>query len=214
MLFQGILIPSSIPNNQKTLPSVWAMSWVSLTSYGVRVINDTSNQIMVYDPTRYLEIFDNSVPPPDIEMMRYVSEAISVFTSRHFVATVVLLGIASERLIDVLAKNLNQAISNTDTSNWYGSKYKSKTSMLDKFKTLKGKLIEEYQPELIAENLKDAFQNTVETSFHQIRTARNDLAHPNDRRFTWNEVSGFLFTFSQYHQYINKIIKILQHNPR
>jgi hypothetical protein len=179
-----------------------------LTPYGVSVLIDSQNRIQVHDPDGYLANFYGANPPPDPVMMRYLAESISVFRSSHLMATVVLLGIASERLVEILAEDLRDGTGNGKGLAWYNEKYKNK-SISDKFKAVSGKLLAEYGPDLAQEQLKDAFQGIVTLTFEEIRHARNDIAHPIGREFTWNEVNGLLFHFVQYFRYVNQIRKFL-----
>jgi hypothetical protein len=49
----------------------------------------------------------------------------------------------------------------------------------------------------------------VTLTFEQVSRARNDIAHPMGREFTWNEVSGFLHSFVQF-LYVNRIVSLLE----
>lgn len=217
---QGILSPS--PQAQKVLnmhkayagllPLIFQMDLdcAVLTPYGVEILTDTSSRVQVHDPDRYLATFLNADPPPDAEMMRYLEECVSVFRGAHFLATVVLLGIASERLVEVLAESLRDALGDPAGTEWFNGKYVNKRDISKRFKALSGKLMGEYGEELSSEKLKDAFNGVVTLTFEQIRQARNDIAHPQGREFTWNETSGFLHSFVQYFTYTNRIIALLR----
>lgn len=145
--------------------------------------------------------------------MRYLSECVSVFRSNHLLASVVLLGIASERLIEVLAENLRDALGDQRGIPWFQSKYSNKRDISARFKALSAKLMGEYGGALNQHKLKDAFQGVVTLTFEQIRLARNEVAHPAKRQFNWNDVSGFLRSFVQYFGYVNRIIAFLDDNP-
>lgn len=181
---------------------------VMLTPYGVDILIGSRERIQVHDPDAYLTNFWSAKPPPDPEMMRYLSESVSVFRSNHLLASVVLLGIASERLIEVLAESLRDALGDPDGTSWY-SRYHNK-DISKKFSSITNKLKEEYKQ---LDLNTDAFR-AAELTFQHIRLARNDIAHPIGRQFTWNEVSGFLHNFVQYFGYANQIIAFLSSNPR
>lgn len=202
---QGILIPSA--------------AWISsnnghaiITPYGRELISENSGRIQAHDPEGYLENFINENPVPDVEMMLYVKESISVFQNGHFFACVILLGVASERLITVLAENLRNSLGSPSGTEWFQKKYKGNAS--EKFKVLVNQLLADYGEELEKEKLKEALQGTVKLTFETIRHARNDIAHPKGREFTWNEVSGLLHNFVQYFKYTNKVIAVLVNNPK
>lgn len=188
-------------------------SWVHLdafflTPYGVDLLLDSTGRIRVYDPDGYLTNFWSAKPSADPEMMRYLSESVSVFRGNHLLAGIVLLGIASERLIEVLAESLRDALGDPDGTSWY-SRYRNK-DISKKFSSIANKLKEEYaQLDLNT----DAFR-AIELTFQYIRLARNDIAHPKNRQFTSNEVSGFIHNFAQYFKYMNGIIAFLAKNPK
>jgi len=215
---QGILAPapatpevSSKTAESSLVPMAFLLHLdsVMLTAYGVEILCDTANRIQVHDPDGYLANFLKAEPPPDPEMMRYLGECVSVFRGGHFLATVVLLGIASERLIQVLAESLHDALGDPTGKEWFDKKYRNKRDISVRFKALSAKLMGEYGEELNRESLKDAFNSVVTLAFEQIRNARNDIAHPSGREFTWNEVSGLLHNFVQYFIYANRIVAFL-----
>jgi hypothetical protein len=217
LYLQGILAPAT-KSRIGTEPSdkdTWVfLDAFMLTPYSVQILTDTSGRIRVHDPDGYLANFTNSVPPPDTEMMRYLHECFSVFRGGHLLASVILLAIASERLIEVLAESLRVALGDPDGTTWFYQKYAQKRDISARFKALSAKLMDEYGNKLRDEKLKEGFQSVVTLTFEAIRLARNDIAHLSGREFTWNEVSGFLHNFVQYYGYVNLIIKLLADNPK
>jgi hypothetical protein len=217
---QGILSPC--PNARQVLdkynqnPDLVPLAFLLdldcavLTPYGLEVLTDASNRVQVHDPDGYLANFWDANPPPDAEMMRYLAESLAVFRGAHFLATVVLLGVASERLIDILAESLRDALGVPTGTDWFNGKYSKKRDISARFSALSAKLMGEYGDDLNREKLKDAFKGVVTLTFEQIRCARNDIAHPMGRKFTWNEVSGFLHSFVQYFVYVNRIVSLLE----
>lgn len=202
---QGILSPSSTwisPSNGSAI----------ITPYGIELVGENSGRIQTHDPDSYLGNFLNENPAPDAEMMLYIKECISVFQHGHFFACVILLGISSERLMTVLAENLRGALGHPNGTEWFEKKYRGSVS--EKFKAITNQLLANYNKELEEEKLKEALQGIVTLTFETIRHARNDIAHPKGREFTWNEVSGLLHNFVQYFKYINKIIALLANNPK
>ena len=217
LYLQGILAPAT--KGRTGIEVSDRDTWVfldafMLTPYGVHILTDTSDRIRVHDPDGYLANFINSNPPPDTEMMRYLHECTSVFRGGHLLASVILLAIASERLIEVLAESLRIALGEPDGITWFNQKYAQKRYISARFKAISAKLMDEYGDKLNDEKLKDGFRSVVTLTFDTIRLARNDIAHLAGREFTWNEVSGFLHNFVQYYRYVNQIIKLLANNPK
>ena len=183
-----------------------------ITSYGKELLNEDTDRIRTHDPDGYIAGFYASNPDPDPEMMCYVEEAIRVFHSGHLFATVVLLGIASERLVEVLALSLSQALGEKRGKEWYQSKYDKKFNISDRFEAVSAKLVSEYGEELKKERILEDFKKIVTTTFEIIRSARNEVAHPKGRNFSWNDVSGFLHLYVSYFKCVNRVIIVLK-NP-
>jgi len=221
LYLQGILAPASArerpereshgraPHSAPPFSCLY-LDYCVLTQYGLDILTDTTNRIQVHDPDGYLANFLNADPQPDPEMMRYLEECVSVFRGGHFLATIVLLGIASERLIEVLAENLRDTLGDPRGTEWFEKRYRNRRDISARFKALSATLMGEYADGLNREKLKDAFNGVVTLTFDQIRNARNDIAHPSGREFTWNEVSGFLHNYVQYFIYANRTIAFLR----
>lgn len=88
------------------------LDYVMLTPYGVDVLLQLHphDRIRVYDPSGYIANFNE--PGTDPEMMAYVAEGIIVLQGNHLLASVVLIGIASERLVEVTALAIRDAQGN------------------------------------------------------------------------------------------------------
>lgn len=213
---KGILTPTTQERlgTHVSANAIWVFfDAFMITPYGLQILKDTSGRIRVYDPDGYIANFENADPVPDPEMMKYLYECVSVFRDQHLFASVVLLAIASERLIEVLAEALRDALGERGVT-WFNKKYANRRDISTRFKSLNGKLMDEYSEELNDAKIKDGFQTVVTLTFNAIRLARNDVAHLSRREFTWNEVSGLLHNFVQYFIYVNRIIEILSENPK
>ena len=220
---QGVLAPgptegSHTPHKPGPIPrqrSLLDFDCVRLTPYGVEVLTRDAHRIQAHDPDGYLADFWGAVPEPDRVMMRYLAECIRVFGNGHLLATVVLLGVASDRLIDVLAEKLCKALGTPYGGPTFQKKYEKLRNISERFRVVAAKLMGEYGDELADKRLKDRFQKIVTLSFEVIRDARNSVAHPDiEPRFTWNKVGGLLHIFVPYFQHVSKILKFLNDNPR
>jgi hypothetical protein len=217
LYLQGILTPATKVRDvpERGDRQIWLFfDAFMLTPYGVQILTDKSGRIIVHDPDGYLAIFKNSNKPQDTEMMRYLDECASVFRSGHLLASVILLAIASERLIEVLAESLRDALGKPEGTDWFDKNYAKQRIISERFKVVSMKIMGVYGDKLNDEKLKEPFQNVVKLTFDTIRLARNDIAHHAGREFTWNEVSGFLHNFVQYYRYVNQIIKFLSNNQK
>ena len=215
LYIQGVLAPATRESVNIHTREVWVFfDDFVFTPYGVQLLTDSSDRIRVYDPDGYMSNFTNANPPPDPEMISYLSECISVFRGGHHLATIILLAISSERLIEVLAEKIRHALGEPRGTVWYDQKFSKQRDISTRFQSVTGKLMDEYAVELDKDKLKDGFQSIVTLSFEAIRLARNDIAHLAKREFTWNEVSGLLHNFVQYFLYVNRIITLLAAFPK
>ena len=93
LYIQGCLAPAAEPkaildrnlNDARLTPLALFMNLdeVMITPHGVDVFIKARDRIQVYDPEGYLASFWSAHPPPDPEMMRYLSECVLVFRSNH-----------------------------------------------------------------------------------------------------------------------------------
>ncbi len=189
----------------------FAFNTFLITSFGAEVLSDSTNRTRVYDPDGYLANFSDS--EADLEMMRYLEEGVSVFRGGHLLASVVLLGAASERLVEMLAQKLSVAIVNSGGTEWYEKKYEKERNISKRFKVVGDALMGHYGERLKDENLRDEFEGAVKLTFEQIKNARNKIAHPKGYQFSWNEVNGLYHNFVPYFKHISRIIDLLKNSP-
>lgn len=210
----GLLSPgSNLRSNQKLVFQL-DLDICMITPYGVQVLIAADNRIRVHDPDGYLELFRSASPPADPEMMRYLMESISVFRSNHLLATVLLLGSASERLIEGVAEQLRDSLGTTKNGeNWFKA-YRKKWTIIRKYDELIKTIRKEYANELKAERIGDREFNNLKITFEAIRSPRNTIAHQHDYIPTWNEAGGLLHNFTFYFNSFIRIIEILLANPR
>jgi hypothetical protein len=125
------------------------------------------------DPEGYLNRIRHHSPDVDPVAIRYLSEALSAFNARCYLATSVMLGVASERIVDGLAravldrrgdaaKRLRQALENP------------RASQLSRFTEMR-KQLEPIRSEL-PEGLADTV--TLDAVADLLRVARNEAGHP------------------------------------
>ena len=125
------------------------------------------------DPESYLRRLRSHSPALDAGALRYVTEALRAFNARCYLATSVMLGVASERVFDGLAhsvvhaadgaaKKLQEALDNP------------RTSQFTRFTELR-KQLEPMRPQL-PEGLADTL--TLDAVADLLRITRNEAGHP------------------------------------
>ncbi len=210
---QGVLAPE--PRRLDSLdPQVATAEFydrVALTPYGIQTFLAEEDRIRPHDPEGYLALFSAAVPPPDAEMMSYLEEAVSVFTGGHLRASVLLLHLASERLMDVLASRLAEALQRRNQSPTdFHRAYLRKRDVSLRFQFLENKLLNgEFSREIKDSRLGEPLQTMVTAAFHSLRIARNQIAHERGAPITWNEANGHLHLFARTFRHVNEIIRFL-----
>jgi hypothetical protein len=216
LYIEGVLAPVPSPRDdpdelgQASFPLFMSLDYVMLTPYGTQVLHSARDRIQIHDPDGYLTNFRGAQPAPDNRMMDYLVECVRVFKGGHLVAAVVLLGAASERLIEVLATELQEALdrSGRNGTAWFKD-YNASWPIKKRFHKLHQKLAQEYNQDL--KKLDERYFETVKHIFHEIRKARNeDIHNTGDDKLTWNEVGGLLHWFVRYFKLLNKTIAFLR----
>ena len=75
-----------------------------ITVYGEKVLN--KGEFLPHDPTGYLERFRKETPSIDSTVESYLAESLNCFTRGSLIASVVMLGVASERTFQLLCESL------------------------------------------------------------------------------------------------------------
>lgn len=148
--------------------------WLRVTSHGQQVLGEEGPP--VYDYDGYLAELRRAVPNLDSVVERYVGESLQAYQRNVYLASMVMLGCASERAIVLLMnaytspidneqnrERLRQRIANRDISHAY-SKFR------ESFDTNRHQISDT--------NLDRDFDAHVDGIFNFIRLLRNSIVHP------------------------------------
>jgi len=125
------------------------------------------------DPESYLRRLRSHSPAIDAGALRYVTEALRAFNARCYLATSVMLGVASERVFDGLAHSVVHA-ANGSAKKLREALDNPRTSQFTRFTELR-KQLELMRPQL-PEGLADTL--TLDAVADLLRITRNDAGHP------------------------------------
>lgn len=187
MLTQGLLIPKD-------------RNWQSLTSFTLTEAGKCflqSARLSPYDDTVYLRHVDQAIPNFSGSVRILLSESLQTFKGGYLVASVVLLGCASEQIVYDLFESYKNAHSDKRTRKNLQERWNRKGTIRTKFDLLWSEL-EQHKAELNAVGLWDGTDGLVKAAFHAIRVARNEALHPPARQFDAVEVDGVLSMFIPY----------------
>lgn len=200
MINCGILIPSQ-DDGHATWP------FVSLTCYGQTAISE--EEYSPYDPDGYLMQLQREVDDLDDVLIFYLTEALGCFRANQNVACMVMLGVASERLFDIMLESFITSLSSEREKDQLQKNTQGRM-VVKRYDELRKRIDPkkgQFPPQL-AENL-DTYLVSI---FNLVRYTRNDGGHPTGRAFRRDEAYANLYVFAQYCKYIYQLIGFLRQN--
>lgn len=196
LVIQGILVPSSESNT--------GWPFVSFTDYGTRAI--FAEHPTPYDPAGYLSHFNQA----DAVVKFYVEEALGCFRANRHTATVVMLGVASERSFDLLFESFCAALYSPHERTNLENKTKGKF-VTTRYNELKKSL--EPKKGQLPKDLRDNLDTVLTSIFNLIKQHRNDTGHPTGRSMPRDEAYALLSVFPHYHRQMFELTDHLQKSP-
>lgn len=202
---QGLLRPG--PSSR--LDQSFSLDRAVLTSYGEHCIQE--NRILPHDPQGFLADLQRRCGALDLEVEVLARESLLTFQANCLVASVILIGAASERLMWVLFESYRDAHQNQSDRDRLDQQWedRSRRSIARKFEWLWQQL-ERLRTELNnAGRLWDGAEGLVRATFDALRTARNEAVHQN-RHFERIQANELLFLFVPYTERIYALINYFQ----
>ena len=202
---QGLLRPGPSPRTRQS----FSLDRTVLTSYGERCMQE--NRILPHDPQGYLADLGRRCGSLDPEVEVLTRESLLTFQANCLVASVVLIGAASERLIRVLFESYRDAHQNQDDRDRLDREWESRRrrSIVQRFEWLWRQLGARRAELNNAGRLWDGAEGLVRATFEALRTARNEAVHQN-RHFERIQTNELLFLFVPYAERIYALIHYFQ----
>lgn len=187
LLIQGVLAPGLDGSNTR-------FPFIHVTEYGLRCLE--ADAILPHDPDAYLQRLQQETGQPlDDIVLTHVRESLLTFLGGHFLAAAVMLGVASERCVDLLIAAYANAI--TDASrkaNFERKVRRAGRSVKRRFDALRNDLLALALPS----DLQDALDIQLSGIFTLIRYSRNDAGHPTGTPVDRDTAHANLLIFRQY----------------
>ena len=198
LLVQGILAPG--------MGSIHIQSSVffHVTEYGRQCLE--AGEVVPHDPDGYMKRLANRVGGQlDDIVALYVHESLLTFVARRYLASAVMLGVASERCVDMLCSQLVEHPASSDS----GSKLekdleRAGRSVKQRFDLVREKLLAEQLPP----QLRDALEIQLGGIFTLIRYTRNEAGHPAGRDVDRGIANANLGLFPSY---CERVYGLLRH---
>jgi len=182
LIIQGVITPGINAANP-------ALPWFRITDYGQMVLE--AERLVPHDSTGYLrEIRDTASEVVVETTMAYLEESLRCYTSGCHMASVLLLGVASEsvflKLWEIVGENLTAERDQRDfraLDERYG--------IVPKHRWLTEK-VAGLSPEA-RRRLPENLQMTISSLYNLIRQQRNDLGHPREEPPSVDREQAFMF---------------------
>lgn len=196
LLNQGIIAPGAVGNYGHNLP------YFHVTEYGLKCLEE--QEVLPYDIDGYFDKI-KSIPSISEWVEFYIKEALQCYNANCMEAAVIMLGLASEKIIDekldallgFLSRNFNteflQMQSELANIRMASGKFNCYKKYFDKIKNNVSDL--EFKKMLPTVD-KVAFQ----TYANFTRITRNELAHPSDTKMERIEVLMIFISFIKFCQ--------------
>jgi hypothetical protein len=188
-------------------------SWaaVSVTDYGAEVLKE--QRWSPYDPDGYLVELQKQAPDLAILCQMYVQEALQCFRSGCYLATVVMLGAASEGIVLELFRRLVAALKagKIPEASSLEDKIEKQQSLHRKYEVFKKYFDSIVRPKLPSE-LSDDLSLQFDGVFNLIRYYRNDAGHPTGTHIERMSAFTSLVLFVPYCKRVEDLINWLDAN--
>jgi len=201
LLMQGVLAPGFNSSNE------W-FPWLHVTERGQAYL--AGEGITPLDPEGYVEQLVGAVCQPlDQVLLEYIQEGAHAFYSGCTMASAVMIGVASERCIDMLTVAYSDALSSATTKADFNKRIEQAgRSVKRRFEVLRSELLVASLPQGLADSL-DVILSGV---FNAIRYSRNDAGHPTGVAIDQEVVHASLSVFPTYCKRVYALMSHLQSN--
>lgn len=168
LMVQGILAPGHVGYRLSAMPT-------HATAYGRKCLEE--GETTPYDPDGFLAaVRDAAGREADEIVVTYVSESLQCFLHREYLAATVLLGVASERCIDLIAEAyLGSVADDAERARRKRKLSQANRSVKQRFDQLRSLLT---SSDDLPNQLKEGLDIQLSGIFEIIRRTRNDAGHP------------------------------------
>lgn len=168
--------------------------WV-LTERGRHLIESTQD-FEPRDFTRYLKNLSKNIPDIDLLIQTYVREALTAYSADCYLASSVMLGVASERAFQLLGEAFADWLPANESQKFREVFERPRQTYISKFSEFRRR-VEPMRDRLPAE-FSDNMALTLDSVMDLLRITRNEAGHPTGRRIDDDEAYINLQMFGRY----------------
>jgi hypothetical protein len=202
LFLEGVVAPGFNASNPN-------LPFFHVTQYG-RIVLQTG-EYQPHDREGYLARLTHGVSVPDATVMAYLEEGLETFARGTLVASMVMLGVAAERVFDLLCTSMAPALVDKSEAATF-RKLLDRFAMKPKVDWVHDKLctIQESRPR--PDGFPENATLAVTAIYDLIRSQRNDLGHPRDLppRLSREEIHTNLLIFPRYYETAESIRRFLE----
>lgn len=191
----GVIVPGHRTNGfgfQTSNGPFQFFPYFSVTEYGFRVLDPKNEGIDPHERSKYVQEIIRRMPDADDVMRAYVDEATATFESQHYLASMVLLGVAAETLIERLYSSFAKHL-NTNAKVTFEASLKSKRWASTRFLVFKSSF-GAHKKEL-SKDLADRIDTYLDVLVTLLKTSRDDVGHGRPTRVDRDIAFGNLVYF-------------------
>jgi hypothetical protein len=186
------------PNGQTSWHN-W--NW-AVTARGASVVEDEV-EYQPEDPERYLSAIKSTVQDLDELVESYLQEALVAYEGRAFLASSVMLGVASERMFDLLATDFVGWLSGEEASAAAKAISDEKKNYVTRFREFR-KRVEPKKP-MLPNELSSNMTLNLDAVADLLRVNRNDAGHPTGRQISRDDAYVNLQVAARYVATIDRL---------
>lgn len=202
IMWQLIILGVLVPGVQGYADNSWPH--FSITEYGKTYLETEGNA--PYDPDGYLSDVKSDSPNVDDVVLLYLTEGLQCFMKSNYIASVVMVGVATEKAILNLIDALASAMSDGSKATTFRRKIQN--SMIKKQFEELTKHLYPLKSQLPTELSRD-LETYMDGIFNIVRSYRNEAGHPTGRYIPREIAYSNLQLFRHFSKRVHSLIEYL-----
>jgi hypothetical protein len=172
------------------------LPWMQITEFGVKCIQ--TGVIQPYDSDGYLSRMNRDIPNIDDTALRYLQESLDCLRRECLMASMVMLGGASEKIFILLTESLHGSIQDPIRKKRFEKNAINDWRLKRKFDAFRKEMDIVSALPIFPNDLREDLDVKLLGIFSLIRQSRNDVGHPSGKSVTKEDVNGNLLLFMSY----------------
>lgn len=205
VIWQLIILGVLVPGVQGYAQSSWPH--LSITEYGKTYLETEGSA--PYDPDGYLSSIKSDSPNVDDVVLLYLTEGLQCFLRSNYIASVVMVGVAAEKVILNLIDAFASAMSDVSKATTFRRKIQN--AMIKKQFDELTKQLYPLKKQLPGELSRD-LETYLGSIFNLVRSYRNEAGHPSGIGVSHEIAYSNLQVFRYFSKNVHRLIQYLGNN--